>query len=382
MSRNNQLLAVALIVQIALAAFLLWPRNNTVVASTLVSDVKLEELSKVSITGDQQTINMTKSGDTWVLPDRGDYAVLEPSVTDLISKVLTINTSRLVASNAANFVQLKVADNDFNRKIQFATSAGQNYTLLIGSSPNNRATNVRLLGQDQVYLTDKLSATDVNMAYSTYVNNAYFGADSERIAAISFSNGNGTLSARKDLSGTWQLEGLQAGETFSNTLFASLTSKLQSMTLVEPLGKDAKPEYGFANPQSIITVTVAPPVGITDTSVSAETSTILVGATISGTSNAYVKASNSEYYISMANFNLTDFIQKQRADYVAAAVFTPLLTGDSFTNTISSTITGSAPISEVAPISETAPVAEAEAITDTAPLTAMNELTATEAVTP
>ena len=345
MNKRNLFLTGLLVVQLALAAFLLWPRNTIVAASPLIGNVKLEDVNKLSIIEGDKTIQISKSGDKWSLPDRGDFEVLAPSVTDLISKVLQINSSRLVASNVANFSQLKVADNDFAKKVELTTGGGETIALLVGSSPNTRATNVRLAGDNNVYLTDKVSGADVRTDYSTYVNTSYFSADADRISALAFSNANGTLEGSKDISGTWQLAGLQSGESFSSTTFAGLPSKLINLSFTEPLGKEAKPEYGLDTPQATITMTVRPGAEVTDTTAAPEVVTLQIGAKSDSDSSYFVKSSKSDYYVKVSSFTLQDFVQKKREDYVAAAALAPLVAGESFTETV--------PLSEGAPITST-----------------------------
>lgn len=382
MSQRNLYLSVLLVVQLALAAFLLWPRSTTVAASPLITDLKMEDVNKVVVSDTGKSIQLAKSGDKWVLPERGDFEALEPSVTDLISKVVQINTSRLVATNSANFGQLKVADNDFNKKLELSTAGGKTYTLLVGTSPNTRATNVRVAGANEVYITDKMNGSDIRTDYAAYVNTQYYAADADRMMQLSFSNANGMLDATKDLSGTWQLNGVQAGETFSNTTFATLAGKLVNLSFLEPLGKESKPEYGLDAAQAVITITVRPGTDVTDTNAAPETTTLTVGAKDDASSSYYVKSSKSDYYVKMNTFSVQDFVQKKRDDYIAAAVFTPLVAGDNFTDTVASPIAGTTDLTTTPALTDTTGITPAEALTTTETVTATEPVTSTEVVTP
>lgn len=381
MSQRNLYLSGLLLVQLVLAAFLLWPRSATVAASPLIADLKMEDVNKVVISEASKSIQVAKSGDKWVLPDRDNFEVLAPNVTDLISKVVQINTGRLVATNSANFGQLKVADNDFNKKLELSTAAGKTYTLLVGTSPNNRATNVRMAGANEVYITDKLNGSDIRTDYAAYVNTQYYASDADRMMSLSFTNANGTLSASKDVSGTWQLADIQAGEAFSNTTFATLAGKLVNLSFLEPVGKTAKPEYGFDAPQAVITITVRPGADVTDTNAAPDVTTLTVGAK-DDASAYYVKSSKSDYYVKMNTFNVDDFINKKRQDYISAAVFAPLVSGDSFTNTLSSPITGTTELTTTPPVSATGEVTASGAVTATEAVTTTEGVTTTAVVTP
>lgn len=59
MNKRNLFLTGLLVVQLALAAFLLWPRNTIVAASPLIGNVKLEDVNKLSIIEGDKTIQIS-----------------------------------------------------------------------------------------------------------------------------------------------------------------------------------------------------------------------------------------------------------------------------------------------------------------------------------
>ena len=83
-------------------------------------------------------------------------------MTKLISDVLAIDNSRLVANTPASQARLKVHADNFARRIELDRANGDPVILYLGTSPNANATHVRLDGQDAVYLTTGALASEAS----------------------------------------------------------------------------------------------------------------------------------------------------------------------------------------------------------------------------
>lgn len=313
MDRRNQLLSVLLIIQVALVAFFFWPnKNSNAAVGALITGVKGADITDVKIQDDKKTVHLAKADGKWVLPDNGNYPVNEVQVSDFISKVLKIDTSRLVANTASSYKRLKVDDKDFVRRVDLKTSDGKTQTVLIGTSPNVRATNVRTADKSAVYLTGSVTGTDINTDLASWVNATYFSANEPDIKAIAFTNAKGKFDFTRTITGTWTLAGLAKGEQFNQNNFSTRLTRLTSVSMTEPLGKEAKPEYGLSKPSATITVTVQP-------SGTTPTKTIFVVGAKDTTSNSYVvKSSASEYYVRVASFSLDSFVDDDRTQFLVA----------------------------------------------------------------
>src|SRR5262245_48957602 len=123
MDRRNLILSVLLVVQLALVVFFFWPNQGSNAAvSALISDLSEANVTGVKIQSKTDTIDLAKTGDSWVLANHGDYPVDTIKVTDLISQVLSVDTARLVARTASSHNRLQVADDQYVTKVDLATS--------------------------------------------------------------------------------------------------------------------------------------------------------------------------------------------------------------------------------------------------------------------
>lgn len=313
MDRRNQILSGILVLQVLLAAFIFWPSTTSNAAvGALITDVKAADVTDIKIQDDKKTVHLAKANGKWVLPDNGDFAVNEIQVSDFISKVLKIDTSRLVANTAASHTRLKVDDKDFVRRIDLTGGDGKTQSILIGTSPNVRATNVRSANKDAVYLTGDVTGTDINTDIASWINATYFTANTPDIKALAFTNAKGKFDFTRVVTDTWTLTGLAKGETFNQNNFTTRLTRLNSIQMTEPLGKAAKPEYGLDKPSATITITVQP-------SGTTPTKTILLVGAKDATADSYVvKSSGSDYYVRVAAFSLDTFINDDRSQFLVA----------------------------------------------------------------
>ena len=84
----------------------------------------------------------------------------------------------------------------------------------------------------------------------------------------------------------------------------------------------------------------------------------------------------------MNSFSFQEFVDKKRADYILAAGFAPLVSGDTFTDTLSSPVTATTELTTTPELTATTEVTTAPAITDTSAVTATGDVTTTTVVTP
>jgi hypothetical protein len=316
MTRLQRILIGLLVAQLALAAFVFWPRPNKVSAGKLLlSDIKADEITSLTLLdGSGASIKLTRPApdQAWVLPDAGDYPADGTRITPVLAKLAAITTDRLVAQTPGSHKQLQVAADAFQRRVELSTAGGATRTLFLGSSAGGQASHVRVDGQNDVYVAADVAPWQLGVDPAAWIDTAYVKVTPADVGGFALANANGQLNFTRDAQGAWQMDGLAAGEQLDTAQVASAVERLAALRMVRPLGKTERADYGLAQPAALATLNVKS--GDTIKMVS-----VAVGAQ-DATDGAYtVKSSDSPYYVKVAESEVRDLVEKKREGFLAAA---------------------------------------------------------------
>jgi len=308
MNRLNQILIGLLVVQIGVGVAMFWPRNAaSQTAGPLLQNFSADSVSELVISdAEDNRVALAKQGDSWVLPEADDYPAQSQDVDTLVENLAGIETNRLVTETGASHGRLQVADDDFNRRLEITMADGNSHTLFVGTAAGAGATHVRANNQPEVYLAGNLNAWEVNAQPSGWIDTLYFTVPQTATTQLTLQNENGTFEFEQAAEG-WTMQGLEAGETFNESAFTSLLSQASSVRMTEPLGKQEEASFGLDDPLATVTLQ-------TDS----ETLTLRIGAQNPNDNSYVVKASNSPYYVRVAEFTGNNFVNKTRDDFLQA----------------------------------------------------------------
>ncbi|MBE7467820.1 MAG: DUF4340 domain-containing protein [Anaerolineales bacterium] len=306
MSKFNQILAITLVAQVALAAFLFWPRPAASGGGGfLLPDYKAADVTRLTISDSEgKTLALAKNGENWVLPEAGDFPADSTKVTSLLDKIEKVRTNRLVTQTEGSHARLKVAADDFNSLLDISLKEGAGHKLYIGSSAGASATHVRADDRPEVYLTGDLTSFDANTRASAWIDTLYFTAPQTATIGLTLENANGTFEFVKE-GEKWTLKGLKAGEVFDENNFTSLFSQASGINMTEPLGQTEEPAYGLDKPLATVTLKTAD-----------KTYTLTIGAKSDEDNSYVIKSSESPYYVRVAEFTAQTFTEKKRDDFL------------------------------------------------------------------
>ena len=308
MKRHIQILTIILILQIGLAAVVFWPRSAATSerGEALLSGFTSDVVQQIEIEdADGDTITLAKSDVGWGLPEIDDYPVDGSKILNLVGGLLSITSDRLIARTDASYRRLKVAADDFERKIVLSSNQGELSTIYVGSSPSFGSAHVRVASEAETYLTGDFAAHQANADAASWVDTAYLSVPKEEIQRIRLENANGMWEFEKDEDGNWTIEGLEGGEQLVTSAMTNLENRASSVTLSEPLGLEKKPEYGIDIPTAILVVRTED-----------ESITLRVGALDSESGTYVVRSSQSEYYVRVSEFSLQALVENSQEDFV------------------------------------------------------------------
>jgi hypothetical protein len=310
MNRRNQILSVLLVIQIVIGIVVFWPRSTVSGANEagpLLTGFKAEDLVGLTITDqDGNRIAMKKGADGWVLPEADDYPVLGENVSSLLEKIGNIQTNRQVTQTESSHKRLKVAGDDFLRLIELDMADNSSHKLYIGSSPRASATHVRIDNQPETYLTGELSSYEANAKAGSWIDTIYYTVPETTTVALTLKNSQGEFEFERDETNQWTMKGLAPGETLKADNFQSLLTQATSLRMVAPLGKKEEDWFKLDQPQAIVTLKTE----------DGQVHTLRIGAKDEKGGSYVAKWSESLFYVRVAEYTASNFIDKARDEYV------------------------------------------------------------------
>jgi hypothetical protein len=311
-SRANQVLAALLIVQVVVAAIVLWPRSTAGTAGEpLLPGLQADQVMQVTIGDDQQaSIELLQREGKWVIPAAGDYPCQEGAVPDFLAKLVALKRDRLVTQTADSHKRLKVADQDFVRVIELRLADSTVRRLYLGTSASSTAVHIRIAEQDQVYLAPGLSTGDIGAQAASWVDTLYSSIPQDQMVSVTLQNANGRLALNKGEDGAWTLADLATGETLNQSAVTSWISRVASVRMVAPLGTEAQASYGLDSLKATVQIETKGQDGTT------KAYTLQVGAQDEQDNTYVFKSSESPYYVRVGEYTVADWVGKKRADFL------------------------------------------------------------------
>jgi len=266
----------------------------------------VEEGDIVALTiadANDRAITLARVDGNWVLPEAGDYPAEAEAVTTLVTKIVGLRADRLVTQTSASHKRLKVAEDDFERRIDVHLADGTRQRLYVGNSPSWQTAHVRADGRDEVYLSGELTAQDAGAEATAWVDTLYLSLPREQVVRVIIENAQGTLVLEKE-GDAWTLDGLASDETLDEATVNGLLTRVTSVSLLEPLGKDQAAAYGLDDPLAVVTV-------YTD---DGNSHVLRVGAQDPGDKTYVVASSGSDYYVRVREFAVQNLVEYGRQD--------------------------------------------------------------------
>lgn len=300
-AKKNTLLIVLLVVQAALIAFLYRPgRNVAPVAASLFKDLAPGQVTSLTITDDQAKAITLSKKEGWRV-DPGDYPADQAKVDTLINKLAAIKSSRLVSQTKGSHARLKVAEADFNRKVELARG-DQKSVFYLGTSPSSKSIHLRLAEAKEVYLANDLAASEVQADRESWWQTRYLNQPLDALTGLTIVNASGTIElvgvAAKDTKGAkqgWQLKGSPETPLDAKRV-ETLVNSLSEITIASYLDQGASPKG-----KPLATVTYQTKEGGTTLQIWAKAK--------SGDGDQVVKASNSPLYAKIKEYAVKEALE-------------------------------------------------------------------------
>ena len=311
-SKKNTVLAVLLVAQVALIAFLYRPGQTAApVATNLFPDLSPEKVTGLTITDDQgKSLTMDKR-EGWQLSPEGSPAD-QTKIDALVKKLAALKTTRLVSQTTSSHARLKVADSAFNRKVELAQ--GEKKTLFfLGTAPSSKSIHLRLADAKEVYQVNDLSTWEVAAEKENWWQTRYVNHPLDSLTGVTIANAQGKVELVSDGKKGWQLKD-KPDTTLDNKRVEMVISSLADMTIGSYLPKEFA-----AKGEPVATITYQAKAG-------GESTLKIWAKEKKEDQDQVVKASNSSWYAKAKEYALKEALELKADSLIAKPP-----TGDAFT---------------------------------------------------
>ncbi|HET9619808.1 MAG TPA: DUF4340 domain-containing protein [Kofleriaceae bacterium] len=212
LTRFHKILIGLLAVQIVLAVIVLTRGDDATARKEhpLFAGFDAAKVTRVQVFGDKaagapgapgdkpadKPIDLVKRGNDWVLASGFDYPADAAKIGDALAPIAKLAAGAPIATQASRHKQLKVADDEYARKLVM-TADGKDLTLFIGGSAGTRRTAVRLAGSDDVYAVAGVAASSLGVEPRQWVDPDYVKVAAADLAKVTIQRGGTSIELTK-----------------------------------------------------------------------------------------------------------------------------------------------------------------------------------------
>lgn len=308
--RSVTVLSAALVVQIAILVLTRLPGSEAA-PEPLLAGLASDAVTRMEIEdGAGGHVAMDRVADGWVLTDAGGYPADGVRIADLLARLAAARRDRLVARTEAGRLELRVAPEDFERRLRI-DAATDRYLLYVGTTAGTGGGHVRVGGEDEVWSVDGMAPWQVAADRSEWVDPVYLRVEADRVAAFELENEAGSFRFERS-GGGWTSPDRGVDEVLNQDRVTAFVDRVSTLRMRRPLGTDPPDERGLAS-RAVVRLALSP-----DEDGEAGALEVLILAGADDEDDYVVKGSDSAYYVEVPSFTLADLVDADRSTFVTA----------------------------------------------------------------
>jgi hypothetical protein len=176
-------------------------------------------------------ITLQKEVGNWTLPARYGAQVDNQKVADLLQNLIDIRRPWPVSENAATDNRFKVADDNFNLRLNFMQEGKSLGVLLLGSSPGFRKVYARVSGEEKIYAIP-FSSYQASFKPEDWIDKRSLQVNVDQISSIRLPFGRLSREGKG-----FQLDELNENERTDEQKAEELAGKLANLAILDVVGK-------------------------------------------------------------------------------------------------------------------------------------------------
>ena len=190
----------------------------------------------------KEPLSMTRNNGGWVLPALQGFPVSPSRFKQFSDKLLGAKPSWPVARTKVAAKQLKVSDDNFERRIRFFKGNEKVGGVFLGSSPTFRKVHARLDGDETIYSLD-FNTYEARTKPADWYDRSLLNLSREEVARIDL----GAYAVKREAK-DFAVEGLTEEEKTDTDRVRKLVSRVTSIDFDDVFGKDGKDRFEKSEP--------------------------------------------------------------------------------------------------------------------------------------
>jgi hypothetical protein len=211
----------------------------------LLPDLAELTAARVELLGDEdRKVTLVREGDDWSIEELDGFPADASKVDELIDSLRELKVRRPVVTGSGYHGSFKVKDDDNEGRVKVWGEGDDKARadLILGSSPNYRAVNVRRAGEDPVYEVREFATYDVSADTGRWIQKSLLDVPADDVTGLTVSNAAGTVElVRED--GTWRAAGLD--DALDADAVDDLVRAASSVQLANGIGARDDAAQGF-----------------------------------------------------------------------------------------------------------------------------------------
>ncbi|RMF17902.1 MAG: DUF4340 domain-containing protein [Gammaproteobacteria bacterium] len=191
---------------------------------------------------DGNTVTLKNVDGKWVLPDLHALPADSSKLTDAVAKLGKLKRGWPVARTPEAHERFKLTDGKHVRKVVVKKGDDTLASFYLGTSPTFKRIHLRLDGDDNVYAID-FAAYELPAKASDWLDTQVAAVDPDSLTRIE--GKDFTLARDGD---SWKVSPIPDGKVQDDKGVDALLDDLKTLSVLDVLGTEAKPEYGLDAP--------------------------------------------------------------------------------------------------------------------------------------
>jgi hypothetical protein len=303
-----------LLVQLGLAAVTWWPESTAPIETKKLVPEGGNSITQVTIArpgDDTPPVELAATDGKWAITSANGFPADAEKIGEVVDALGGIELGEPITTNATSHGQLKVAADDFGKKVTF-TAGGQVQTVFIGAAAS-KAIYLRVDGSDDVWKVKGPSEFTFKETNRSYWSTNFVQFNKDDATSFRIVRDAETWAFGKN-EGAWQVN----DRPVLGPKLDELIGKAAAMRLSEPVGVEIKPEYALGAGAVQIEWTVAE-------GESTVSGAVTVGAEVD--SKYYVQKRGEPFIVQVPAYVLKPILEAKLEDLIDPAAPPPTPAG-------------------------------------------------------